>query len=124
MNRLMNRERIGKRKELVDKFDYDVKDASHIVRLMMELKDILFRGTFEMDRYSDEIRAIRDGEWSKERVVQTFELYMALFESDSKSFVVPYSPNEDQIKMVLLQCLEEKFGNLSNIGFNFNYACE
>ena len=59
-----------KRKQLVDKFSYDCKNASHLIRLLRMGKEILESGQViayrEADR--DELIAIKTGHWSFEEV--------------------------------------------------------
>lgn len=119
ISRLKNRERIGKRAEIINKYGYDTKDASHIIRLLFELKEILFRGELTLGKDSAIVNEIKNGIWSKQEVVDFFEKEMDKIESDMNKVgcVVPYSPDETVIRELLIDCLEEKYGSLRNIGF-------
>jgi predicted nucleotidyltransferase len=119
MSRLMSRERVGNRKELVNEFGYDTKDAAHIMRLVYEMFEVLFTGDLSLRTHSGTIRSIREGYWSKEDIIKQFQSQMKFFDDNQDKFVVPYSPDEAAIKSLLVNCLEEKYGNLSKIGFGY-----
>lgn len=60
-----------KRRELFDRFGYDVKQASHLIRILRQ--GIEFLTTGEMVVYrpdAAELLEIKRGEWSKERVLR------------------------------------------------------
>ena len=119
MCRLNNRERIGKRAELINQYGYDVKDASHIIRLVEELKMILTQGDLDLKANSTLSLGVKQGLWKKEEVVKHFEQSMEMLDAmvESQNVSVPYSPDEGAIKRALEFCLEEKYGNLSNVGY-------
>lgn len=119
MARLNNRERIGKRVELINKFGYDVKDASHIIRVIGELKQILFNGDIDLKENSSMILGVKNGNWTKQEVIIYFEDQMKRLEKivEEGSVHVPYSPDENKIKSLLIWCLEEKYGSLSKYGY-------
>lgn len=60
----------AKRKELVQRFGYDAKMASHAIRLLRMGGEFLESGNLKVfrDEDADEIRSIKRGEWSIERV--------------------------------------------------------
>lgn len=119
MARLKNRTRIGERSVLVEKYGYDTKDASHIVRIMLQLEQVLFDGCVELSKNAELVLRIKNGEWSKEEVIEFFDDKMAWLESENlkNTFVVPYNPEYDKIKSMLIYCLELKFGDLSKYGY-------
>lgn len=53
----------GKRKDLIDKFGYDTKDAAHVLRLQDSCVEALNEGTITVKRpNADFLRAVRRGE--------------------------------------------------------------
>jgi hypothetical protein len=62
----------AKRKELVARFGYDCENAAHSVRLLRMGIEFLETGELQVFRTSDaeEIRAIKRGLWTLERVKQ------------------------------------------------------
>jgi predicted nucleotidyltransferase len=118
LSRLNNRIRVGKRSEIVEKYGYDVKDASHIVRLMGELKQILEEGDLFLKVNSGMVMDVKEGRWTKEEVISYFEETMThLSLLVEKGCAVPHSPNEKSIKDILLWALEEKYGSLEKYGY-------
>lgn len=103
---------IGKRRELVDQFGFDVKFAYHVVRLLDECEQILLKSDIDLRRNREHLKAIRRGEvtleeierWSADKERQLEQLYV-----DSK---LPAVPDEGRIKELLLNCLEEHYGKL------------
>lgn len=104
----------GKRKEIKDQYGYEVKYAMHLVRLLSEIEQILIEGDLDLRRNSEHLKAIRRGEvketdiikWAAEKEIQLEKLYV-----ESK---LPAKPDEQKIKNLLLNCLENHYGNLSN----------
>ncbi len=107
--------RVERAKELNS--DFDVKDGYHSVRMILELNQILYSGDLNFEEHNNILLEIRNGNWTKEFLVEYCEDYLNKFETD-KDFVVPYEPNERMIKNLLVDCLEEKFGSLSKFGYN------
>jgi hypothetical protein len=100
----------GKRKEMVEKFGFDVKFAYHVVRLMLEIEQILQEGDLDLERNREQLKAIRRGEVSKEEIRRFFELKEKDLETlYINSTAIPYAPPEDKIKKFLIECLEMHF---------------
>lgn len=106
----------GPRLESVQKYGYDVKFAYHIVRLIDEVDQILNETTLVLGRNADEMKAVRNGEWSLERVEKFFDDKLAYLEKSYAESTLQHSPNEKLIKELLLNCLEQQYGSLSDCG--------
>lgn len=104
----------GKRRELVDAYGYDVKFAYHIVRLLNEVEQILLEGTIDLERNREQLKSIRRGEWQFEEILDHFQRKEAELETLYLNCKLPNEPDEDKIKRLLLHCLEEHYGSLSN----------
>jgi predicted nucleotidyltransferase len=105
----------GKRKEIVAKYGWDVKFGYHIVRLLDEVEQILTEHTIDLERNREQLKAIRRGEWSLEQMELYFsdkekQLEKAYLESTLQNY-----PDKEAIKSLLLNCLEEHYGNLNGI---------
>ena len=103
----------GKRKEIIDKFGYDVKYASHIVRLLCEIEQILIEQNLDLERNSEQLKSIRRGEWTKEQVEDYFAKKEASLELTYANSKLPHTPREAEVKQLLINCLEEYYGSLS-----------
>lgn len=100
------------RRELVDKYGYDVKYAYHLIRLTDEIEQILILGDLDLQRAREQMKSIRRGEWKEQDIYDWFtekEKQLEKLYIDSK---LPYSPNENKIKSLLIECLEMHYGSL------------
>lgn len=102
----------SKRRELIDKFGYDVKFAYHTVRLLNEIEQILTEGDLDLMRNSEQLKSIRRGDWKEEEVVQYFQTKERDLEKLYNTSLLPYGPDEAKIKSLLLSCLEAHYGSL------------
>ena len=102
------------RLNLVRKFGFDTKYAYHTVRLMLEAEQILSTGDLILDRDAALYKAIREGEWSLERVEEFFNEKERYLEDLYGKSTLPYTADEDAIRTLLLSCLEEHYGSLGN----------
>lgn len=99
------------------KLDFDPKDAYHCIRMILEMSQILYTGNLILNQDSKILLEIRNGEWAKQQVIEMCEKSLLYFEENQDSFIVPYSPDENKIKKLLVICLEAKFGSLSKYGY-------
>ena len=58
----------GKRAELVAEHGFDTKFGYHVVRLIGEVEQILVEGDIDLQRDNEQLKAIRRGEWTEERL--------------------------------------------------------
>jgi hypothetical protein len=103
----------GKRKELVEKYGYDVKFAYHLVRLLNEIEQIMTEHTLDLERNREQLKAIRRGEWKQQEIEEYFHSKERELESLYTSSTLPHSPDENRIKALLMDCLEYHYGSLS-----------
>lgn len=103
---------ITKRLDNVIKYGWDIKFGYHVVRLVLETEQLLETGDLDLERDREILKSIRRGEWSLDKVTDFFnskEKYLRdLYEKSD----LPYKPNLEAIKNLLLHCLEEHYGSL------------
>jgi len=112
VHKMSNKNPEGKRKELVEKYGYDVKFAYHVVRLLNEIEQILTEEDLDLQRNREQLKSIRRGEWTEEEVREYFARKERELETAYLNSKLPHSPDEDKIKALLLACLEEHYGSL------------
>ena len=99
--------------EMVQKHGYDVKFAYHVVRLLDEVEQILTESDIDLMRNREQLKSIRRGEWKMEDI----ENYFARKEKDLETLYttskLQHKPDETFIRQLLIDCLEEHYGNLS-----------
>jgi predicted nucleotidyltransferase len=102
------------RAKLEEKYGYDTKHASHLVRLMRMCYEILVDGKVNVNRKkidADELVAIRDGSWSYDKLEEFFitmdnkcsELY------NSKSYSIPHRVDMSAINALCVQLISDKY---------------
>ncbi len=112
LHKIAVKEPRGKRAEIVAKHGYDTKFAYHVVRLLGEAEQILVEGDIDLQRDNDRLKAIRRGEWTEDRLrkwAADKEVDLERAYAESK---LPAAPDESKLRDLLLQCLEEHYGNL------------
>lgn len=108
--------RTGKRKDLIDRFGYDVKFAYHVVRLMEEVRQIMVEGDIDLERNSEQLKSIRRGEWEIGRLQAWFAEQEKSLESTYNASRLPWGPTdgvEEKVRAALLKVLESHYGSLS-----------
>ena len=109
---IKNPEEGSNRWENVQKYGYDVKFAYHVVRLMLEVEMILAKHDLDLECNSEVLKAIRRGEWTMEEIKEFFSSKEKNLEELYNTSTLPYAPDEEKIKHLLLQCLEAHYGSL------------
>lgn len=104
----------SKRREAFDKFGYDVKFAYHVVRLMNEAEQILEEGDLDLLRSKEQLKSVRRGEWTLEEIDRYQRENEARLMKLYDSSTLPHKPRIDEIRQLLIDCLEQHFGNLKN----------
>ena len=104
----------GKRGELVKRFGIDTKFQSHVVRLLLQVEQVMEEGELDLRRNSELLKSIRRGEWTEEQTKEYFSKKEKELETLYANSVLPWGPDEDKIKALLLNCLEAHYGSLDN----------
>lgn len=113
---LMSRKNVtGKRLELYEKYGFDTKAASHVVRLCYFGEQILKEADLETTRYAEHLKAIRRGEVTELEIREWFARNEASLKKLYDESKLRYSPDEQAIKQLLINCLEHHYGNLAAV---------
>lgn len=107
-------ERMGRRYVGIAKYGFDVKFAYHVVRLLLEVEQILNEGDLDLERGREQLKSIRRGEWTEQRIIDWFESKEKALETAYEESKLPHGPDEKAIKALLLQCLETHYGSLGD----------
>lgn len=103
-----------KRSKMVEEFGYDVKFAYHILRLCLQAEMVMTTGDLDLEANREILKSVRRGEWTLDEVDNWFKTKEKdLDELYVKCDVLPYAPDYDKLKQLLMQCLEAHFGSLS-----------
>ena len=115
MHKIRSKKPEGKRKIIVDQFGYDVKFAYHVVRLLNEVEQLLVEEKLDLTNNSEQLKAIRRGEWSLEKLEDYFERKEADLESYYLKSKLPDLPQTDAIRNLLMECLEQHYGSIEGL---------
>jgi len=113
-----------KRAELVEKHGYDVKFAYHVVRLLTEVEMILIEENMDLQRNNEQLKAIRRGEWTEDRLRQWCADKESHLERVYAESNLRATPDEPKIRALLLTALEEHYGTLEGCVVNPDRAVE
>jgi hypothetical protein len=88
------------------------KFAYHVVRLLDEVEQILTEGDLDIRRNKAQLKAIRRGEVPEEEIHRWASEKEKALEKAYEDSKLPYGPNQEAIKTLLLECLEEHWGSV------------
>lgn len=104
----------SKRQKLREEYGFDVKFAYHVVRLLDEVEQILAGGDIDLRRNKEQLKSIRRGEMSEQEIRAWASAKESQLDELYHKSKLQYSPDEQKIKKILLECLEEHYGNLES----------
>ena len=118
LNKIEHKGKRSKRLPMIEKYGYDVKFAYHVVRLLDECAQMLEGGDLDLTRNREQLKAIRRGEWSIKDIEDHFDRNMVLLEGMYATSELPYAPDEDALKRLLLECIEMHYGSIEKSGMS------
>lgn len=100
-----------KREALVDKFGFDTKSGSHLIRILRQGISFMETGALEVYRSdAEELLAIKRGEWSYEKVKELAEGLDADLAVEGARSPLPESPDWDAINKLAVHMYETQRG--------------
>jgi predicted nucleotidyltransferase len=112
LHKLTVKTRKGNRRDLVAQHGMDTKFGYHVVRLLTEVEQILIEGEIDLQRNNEQLKEIRRGEWTEERLRQWCAQKESVLERVYAESTLRAVPDASRIKALLLNCLEEHYGSL------------
>ena len=102
--------------------NYSTKFAYHVVRLLDEVEQIMMEGDIDLMKNREQLKSIRRGDWT----VKDVEDYFASKEKQLEELYIksslPHKPDTSKIKQLLIDCLEEHYGDIGSITYKENNA--
>jgi hypothetical protein len=90
-----------KRRTLVERFGYDTKNASHLIRLLRQGAEFLRDGELYVQRHdASELVAIKRGEWSLERVKREADRLFRRAEEAYDRSKLPKAPDRGAVNQL------------------------
>lgn len=106
-----------KRKQLVDKFGFDCKNAAHLIRLLRMGVEFLNEGRLYVTRFdAPELLEIKRGEWSLARVEEEAKRLFTLAEEAYTRSTLPVAPDYDAINLLCVQIARMTFDSRNESG--------
>jgi uncharacterized protein len=95
------------RKGMEAKFGFDLKHAMHLIRLARTGYELLLTGKINTTRPDrEELLAIRNGEWSYERLLEEFKKLDKAMDAAYSNSVLPHSTDKNKINQLYYRLLE------------------
>jgi uncharacterized protein len=104
-----------KRQTSIQEHGYDVKFGYHVIRLLLECEQILMEHDLDIERNAEILKAVRRGEWSEAKLRGWFDEKEKHLEELYAKSTLRHSPDEEAIKDLLMNCLEQHYGSLDNV---------
>jgi len=93
-----------KRKELVEKYGYDTKNAAHLIRLLRMGIEFLNDGQLQVIRQdAQQLLEIKRGEWTLDKVKAEAERLFISAETAFTLSKLPNKPDHDKINKLCIQ---------------------
>lgn len=101
-----------KRKAMVRKYQYDVKNAAHLIRLLRMGSEFLQSGKLQVYRTADaqELKAIKQGAWTLEQVKLEAETLFQGIEAARESSPLPPAPDHAAANALLMRMHRQILG--------------
>jgi len=103
----------SKRYDSIMKYGYDVKFAYHVVRLLGEVEQILTECDIFLERNREQLKSIRRGEWKYSDIKEYFYKKEKELESVYIDSSLPHKPRYDEIRELLINCLNIHFADVN-----------
>lgn len=103
---------INQRKKDTIKKGYSTKFGYHVVRLINQVEDILMHGDFDPMAHREMLKSIRRGDWTLTDIEDFFKRKEKLLDDLYINSSLQAYPDEEKIKQLLLDCLEEFYGTI------------
>jgi len=102
----------AKRKELVEKYHYDVKNAAHLIRLLRMCIEFLSDGELRVLRKHDthDLLAIKRGEWTLEKVQDESDRLFTLAQEAYVRSPLPAQPEREKAERLCMEIIMEYHG--------------
>jgi len=80
-----------------------------------EVEQLLSTGDMDLQQDKERLKAIRNGKWTIKQIKEFFEAKEKDLEALYNSSELPYKPREEEIKALLVQCLEMHYSDITDI---------
>jgi predicted nucleotidyltransferase len=108
-----------KRKQLVEKFGFDTKNAAHLIRLLRMGIEFLIDGVLYVERHdAQQLLQIKRGEWTLEQVKAEADRLFASAEQAYMNSKLPKNLDGQKINELCMAIIEETLLERHELGYN------
>jgi hypothetical protein len=101
------------RQEYIDKWGFDCKMASHLLRLIDEIEQMLTIGDIDLMRARDEMISMRSGRWGDFARLETYcHKRIEDLEQQVLKRIIPIEPQAGKLHELLQKCIEQYYGSM------------
>lgn len=101
-----------KRQATIDAFGFDTKFAYHIVRLLLQVEQIMSEHDLDLERNTEILKAIRRGDWTLDRLQKWVEEKERSLENVYSTSTLRHSPDVARCRQIMLEAVEIHYGSL------------
>lgn len=107
-----------KRKKLVEKYGYDVKNASHLIRILRMGIEFLREGELHVYRHdAPQLVEIKTGKWELGKVQEEANFLFKRAQTAYDECGFPVRPDNDKVNELAVKILRENFAEASSMGW-------
>ena len=100
--------KVGNRKELITQYGFDTKFASHLIRLLLEGKELLTKGSLQFPLADREtLLAIKQGQWSIKDILDYADQLETEIDNLAKHSPLPSRPRLAEIEKFTIEILSD-----------------
>lgn len=115
LKRMTNKAYEGKRKEEYDSIGFSLKHSYHVLRLLNEIEQILTTHDLDIRANREQLKSVREGRWTQQEITEYFTSKERELERVKNESTLPETPDYKAIKSLMLNCIEEHYGSLSDV---------
>ena len=93
---------------------YSTKFAYHVIRLVLQAEQILLEHDLNIEQNAEILKSVRRGEWSEQKLRSWFDEKEKHLEELYTKSTLRHKPDEEAIKDLLMNCLEQHYGSLDS----------
>lgn len=115
---------MSSRKDDVKNKGMDTKFCYHLLRLLDEAQQLIETGEMDLQRAKEAMKAIRRGEWKIDDLIDWAKQKEKELDIAFTNCKLPDKAPEDKLKGLLIECLEEHYGSLTDSFQQPNWAIQ
>lgn len=105
----------SKRHALIEKYGYDTKYGTHIVRLLDQGYQALTECDIDVERSKEKLKDIKAGKWRLDQIEDYFKIMEPRIREAADESRLPVLPDRDKARALLTRILDKHFGSIDDV---------